>query len=382
MLKVVYSPVNAFKEIVKNPNIRGPLLIFLLFLLASAGYQYVSASKAIFEISVPEQDTWTESTALWTPEGVSVNGADRVVGNYSIVFAVSNDTQIWMKRTEIDSINCSTDEGCTGLSFRIKWTHQNNIFPTNAKLRLFSEDNSYFELDIDNKIANLSDAWYNVTVNTGPTNSDWQSSANSPNWENITGLEFELTWLASEAADLTLKIDDLYFGKLVPLLATERFTGWFIESLMTTAFSFFLGWSLYAVLLLLIIKLSGGEAGRWSVLFLVIGYTFSIRIVHVLVDAFLVSTLPPLVFPLKAWNPIPGEEGLANKLIDEIYQTNWYPTLAYSLTLPVVIVFYAWAIALSTIALHFLRDFTWRKAASISITAYLIYIFVRGFLGI
>jgi len=188
--------------------------------------------------------------------------------------------------------------------------------------------------------------------------------------------------LSSEVADLTLKIDDLYFGKHVLFLAMDRFTSWFAGSLVTTTFSFFLGWSLYAVLLLLIIKLSGSEAGPWSMLFIVIGYTFSIRIVHVLVDAFLVSTLPQLVFPLKAWNPIAGEEELASKLVDDIYQTSWYPTLAYNLTLPLVFAFYAWGIALSVIAVHFLREFTWKKAASISITAYVIYIFVRGFLGI
>jgi len=382
VLGVVYSPVKAFKEIVKNPNIKGPLLIFLLFLIASAGYQYVSASKAVFEMGTPELDEWTESTSRWTPEGVSIDDGDKVVGNYSIVSYVTNDTRVWMKITGIGSLNCSADKGCSGLSFRIKWIHQSEIFPANATLRLLSHSNRYFELDIGDKIANSSNAWGNVTVSTGLANSNWRPSVDSPDWGNITGLEFELAWLSFEVADLTLKIDDLYFGKHVIFLATERFTGWFVESLITTTFSFFLGWSLYAVLLLLIIKLSGSEAGPWSMLFIVIGYTFSIRIVHVLVDAFLVSTLPQLVFPLKAWNPIAGEEELASKLVDDIYQTSWYPTLAYSLTLPLVFAFYAWAIALSVIAIHFLREFTWKKAASISITAYVIYIFVRGFLGI
>lgn len=382
VLRVIYSPVKAFKEIVKSPSIKGPLLIFLLFMLASAGYQYVSASKAVFEIGTPERDEWTESTSLWTPEGVSIDDADKVVGNYSIVSYVTNNTRVWMRITGIGSLNSSADQGYKSLSFRIKWIHQNKTFPSsNATLRLFSGGESrYFTLDLMNLI-NVSGSWANLTVNLGSSDQGWRS-VDSPDWGNITGLKFELAWLSSEVADLTLKIDDLYFGKHVLFFATDRFTSWFVESLMTTTFSFFLGWSLYAVLLLLIIKLSGSEAGPWSMLFIVIGYTFSIRIVHVLVDAFLVSTLPQLVFPLRAWNPIAGEEELASKLIDDIYQTSWYPTLAYSLTLPLVFAFYAWAIALSVIAIHFLREFTWKKAASISITAYLIYIFVRGFLGI
>lgn len=382
MLEVIYSPVKAFKKIVKSHNVKGPLIILLLILLVTAGYQYVSASKGIFEIGTPETDEWTESTSLWAPEGVSIDGTDKFVGNYSVISSVTNDTRVWMRITGIGPLNCSTDEDYTRLSFRIKWIHQNETPPSsNATLQLFSGDESrYFTLDLANLI-NVSNTWANLTVNLGPSNQNW-SSANSPDWGNITGLEFKLAWLASDAANLTIKIDDLYFGKPVSFLAMDTFSDWFISSLMTTAINFFLAWSIYGILLLLIIKMSGSETGSWGVLFIVIGYTFSIRIIHVLIETFMVSTLPPLVFPLKAWNPIAGEEELALKLIDDLYQTNWYPTLVYNLTLPVVFAFYAWAIALSTIAIRFLREFAWKKAASVSITAYLIYIFIRGFLAI
>lgn len=380
MLGVVYSPVKAFKEIVKNPSIKGPLLIFLLILLAAAAAQYVSASKWVLETGMPEGDEWTESIYLWTSNGEISNSSDRVVGNYSVASSVANDTHVWMKLMGIGSFNCSADKGYKNLSFRIKWIHQNETFPSsNATLRLFSGDESrYFTLNLMNLI-NVSDTWANLTVNLGSSNQDWLS-VNSPDWGNITGLKFELVWL--DAANLTMKIDDLYFGKHVLFLTMDAFTGWFVGSLMNTAFSFFLGWTLYSILLLLTIKLSRSEAGPWSVLLIVIGYTLSIRIVHVLVDAFLVSTLPPLVFPLKAWNPIAGEEELASKLMDDIYQTSWYPTLAYNLSLFLMFAVHAWAIALSAIAIRFLREFTWKKAAGISIAAYFIYIFVRGFLGI
>ncbi len=382
MLGVVYSPVKAFKEIVKNPSIKGPLLIFFLFLLASAGYQYVSASKAVLEIGTPERDDWTESTSLWTPEGVSIDGLDKFVGNYSVTSFFTNDTRVWMRIADIGSFNSSADKGYKSLSFRIKWVHQDKTFPTsNATLRLFSGGESrYFSLDLMNLI-NASGTWANLTVNLDSSDQGWRS-VNSPDWGNITGLKFELAWLASDVANLTMKIDDLYFGKNVLFLAMDRFTGWFVESLIFTTFSFFVGWSLYSLLLYLTIKLFGGESGPWSVLFIVIGYASSIDIVQVLVDTFRFSTLPPLVFPQKALNPIPGEEGLARMLLDDITQTIWGPRLAYNLALPLGFAFYAWAIVLSAIAIHFLRGFTWKKAASISITAYLINIFVRGFLGI
>jgi hypothetical protein len=370
VLKVVYSPVKAFKEIVKNPNIKGPLLIFLLFLLASAGFQYVSASKFVLEIGTPEGDGWTESTVLWTPEGVSIDDEDKFVGNYSIMSFVTNNTRVWMKTTDIGSFNCSSDEGCGSLSFRIKWVHSSNMFPANTTLRLFSKNNSYFELNIDGKIANSSNTWSNVTVDIGPTNLNWRPSVDSSDWGNITGLEFELAWLAR--ANLTMKIDHLYFGKHVPLLAMNDFPERFVSSLIFIAFGFILEWGIYAIILLLLIKLAGSEAGPLRVLFIVIGYTFCIKIVESLVNAFLFSALPPLAFPLKAWDPIAGEEGLANKLLDNIYQTNWYPTLAYNLYWSLGFAFIAWAVALSAIAIRFLREFTWKKAAGIAIVAYFV----------
>jgi len=387
VLEVIYSPVKAFKKIVKNHSIKGPLIILLLILLATAGAQYVIASKWILETGTPEGDDWTESTSLWAPEGeVSIDGADKFVGNFSVMSSVTIDTRVWMKLTGIGPFDCLSDEGYKGLSFRIKWIHQNGTFPSsNATLRLFSGDESrYFTLDLINLI-NVSNMWANLTVNVGSSNQDW-SSANSPDWGNITGLEFELAWLASEAANLTMKIDDLYFGMHVPFLTMNIFTSWFVNSLTNTAFNtafyFFVEWSLYAILLLLTIKLSRSEAGPWSVLFIVIGYTFSIRIIRVLVDTFLVSTLPSLVFPLKAWNPIAGEEKLSNMLWVDIQQASWYPTLAYNLRFFLLFAVHAWAIALFAIAIHFLREFAWKKAASISITAYLIHIFIMGFLTI
>jgi len=49
VLRVLYSPVRAFEEIAETPNFKGPLLIFALIMLATAGAQYVSASKILLE---------------------------------------------------------------------------------------------------------------------------------------------------------------------------------------------------------------------------------------------------------------------------------------------------------------------------------------------
>ncbi|MDH5267870.1 MAG: hypothetical protein OEW62_09365, partial [Candidatus Bathyarchaeota archaeon] len=215
IFRVLYSPLEAFKEIAKKPDVKGPMLILLITVLVTAGAQYISASKTSFENPTPETDTWTESTSLWTSNGVLSDDTDRIVGNYSVKSFSSSDTCIWMKLTEIGPFDCSGDSGYRGFSFRIKWIHQNEMPPnSNATLQLFSyEENRYFQCNLGNNITSSSNEWANSTVSVG-IEQGWVP-VNSPDWKNITGLEFRLAWLPSDAANLTMKIDDVYFGEYV-----------------------------------------------------------------------------------------------------------------------------------------------------------------------
>jgi len=317
-----------------------------------------------------------------------VDGTDYIVGSYSVESFISNGTSIWMKTTNIGQLNCSGDEGYKGLSFRIKWIHQNGIPPSSdATLKLFSSDeNHYFELGIID-LLNSSDIWANVTVDVGPESQNWTSvQVNSSNWENITGLEFRLDWLDSDAANLTMKIDDLYFGKYNSLPATGFFSSWYIQSLMSAATDFFIRWFLFAALLWVIIKLFHGEPGRWSVLFIVIGYMFFVMypvgLVCASVDAVIFYVLPPLSFPLKAWSPINGEEKIASELVTKIYEKSWYPNVVYQLSFYITLVFYAWAIVLSAVAIRSLCGFTWKKAMVISGISYVLYLLLRSLIPI
>ena len=70
VLRTLYSPIKAFQEIVKKPDIRGPLLILVLILALTMGSQYASASKIFDEEPMTNRDEWTESTA-WTPRWAS-----------------------------------------------------------------------------------------------------------------------------------------------------------------------------------------------------------------------------------------------------------------------------------------------------------------------
>ena len=389
IFRVLYSPLEAFKEIVKKPDVKGPMLILLITVLATAGAQYISASKTFFEYPMPETDSWTESTSFWNSNGNLSIVADCVVRNYSVMSSVSNnDTCIWMKRTNIGPLNCTGAAGYRGISFRIKWVHPNGTPPSSdATLWLFSSNESrYFELDILHHISNSSNKWYNITdpVEIGPESQGWDLF-DFPDWESVTALEFRLCWPVSDAANLTMKIDELYFGNYTSYSAKGFFNEVFVHILVRTPSDFIVRWGIFTGLLLLVIKMFGGETGRWSGLFNVIGYVFSVGIISIFVEAFLINLLPPLYFPLKAWvhmllpgstHAVSGETGIAVALIEHIYQENWYSTLAYGLRDFVALVFHVWTVALGTIAIHFLREFTWKKSVAIVAMAYIMLFFV------
>ncbi|MFQ5758210.1 MAG: Yip1 family protein [Candidatus Bathyarchaeia archaeon] len=366
VLKTLYSPIKAFQEIVKKPDVKGPLLILALILIITAGLQYASASKISDEEPMTNRDEWTESTA-WIPQWAS-NGeptrdpdknASVHVGNYSIASSVVNSTYIWMKLTEVGSFNCSPNTGYERLSFWIKGKSQNGMLEDpNATLKLFSDNsNDYFKLDFGDELSNSSDEWSIVKVDLGPDGEGWER-VGSPNWENVAGVEFALAW--SVPANLTMKIDDLYFAKFVPL-TKYFFTGWF-SSLMMSALSFFFHWGVYGGILLLVVKVFGEKVGSWKALFVVVGYLFSVRIVYLLVTVVLMPILPEVRL-----------ENLAQI---------WYSTLPYQTILYFSFVTDIWMAALCTIAVRFFYTFTWKKAIGITVLASLLNFTLRPFIPI
>lgn len=366
VLKTLYSPIKAFKEIVEKPDVKGPLLILGLILILTTGLQYASASKISDEEPMTNRDEWTELTTWipqWASNGEPIRDADKFVdnyvSNYSIASSITNNTHIWMRLTGIESFNCSRNAGYERLSFWIKWKYQNGMFePTNATLKLFSDNsNDCFKLDFGDKLSNSSDQWSIVKVDLGPESENWER-VDSPDWENVTGVEFVLTWSVPE--NLTMKIDDLYFAKFVPL-AKYFFAGWFSSSMMS-ALGFFINWGVYGVILLLVIKVFGEKVGSWKALFVVVGYLFSVRIVYILTTAMLVPMLPEVRL-----------ENLAQI---------WYSTLPYQVILYFSLLTDVWIAALCTIAVRFFYTFTWKKAIGISVLVSLLNFTLRPLIPI
>ena len=54
ILKVLYSPVSAFKQIIQRPDIKGPIIILILVLIATVGRQYAVGSKIFIQTDSEE----------------------------------------------------------------------------------------------------------------------------------------------------------------------------------------------------------------------------------------------------------------------------------------------------------------------------------------
>lgn len=366
VLKTLYSPIKAFEEIVKKPDVKGPLLILVLILVLTTGSQYASASRIFDEEPMINRDEWTESIA-WAPHWAS-NGeeikrdTDKVVGNYSVTSSITNNTYIWMNLTEIGAVNCSRKSGYERLSFWIKWKSQNQTFiPPNATLRLFSNNgNGYFMLDFNHELSNSSDEWNNIKIDLGPESEnyeDWKH-VGAPNWEKVTGIQFALAWAVPE--NLTMRIDDLYFAKFLPI-ARYFFSGLY-GSLTMSAINFLISWGVYGIIIFLVIKMFGEKVEFGKKLFLVVGYLFSVRIVHILVAVALIPTLPEIRL-----------ENLAQI---------WYSTLSYQAIGYFSLVTDVWMALLCAIAVRSLCTLKWGKAISISVLASVINFILISFMTI
>jgi len=384
VFEVLYSPVKAFKKIIEKPNLKGVLLILTLFMCFTVVEQYVIASKLLLLDQTPDNDDWTESTALWASNGLlSIDGVDYKVGNYSVESFVSNGTSIRMNITNIGPLDCLEDKSYKELFFWIKWIHENGVPSSNATLRLFSVSESYFERSLIN--LSTSGEWSNVTVNIGPQSQDW-NSIKSPNWQNVTGLEFRLVW--PTPANLTLKIDDLHFRRYSSSIERGLFTGSVILVLTSAALEFSMNWILWAGVLLLIAKVFREEGGPWTTFFIIIGYVFMVTVVYTIASVALISMLPSLNLPTKTWPPTTDAETNA---VSAVFEERWSPNWSYRLYtalyfIPGIPIYFpllreVWTLFLCTVAIRLLRGITWGRATSVSVVAFILRSILRLFFG-
>ncbi len=168
-------------------------------------------------------------------------------------------------------------------------------------------------------------------------------------------------------------------GTYIPLTATDLFSDRLISTLTATMFSFFLNWLIYGAAFLLILKVFRAKEGPWHLLFIIIGYTFIVAAVFVLVNAILISTLPTINFDFKTWTQAFLEMNVeAQDSVFQEFEKNWAPLLAFQIGSYLFIAVEVWTVALGAIAIHFLREVSWNKAIIISAIVSVVSLFLRA----
>ena len=369
IVEILYSPVKAFRKIIEKPDFKGVLLVLLLVIASTVVFQFVYNSKQLYENRAPENDDWTEALTnphSWVSNGLpSLDDADYEMGNSSVTSSAPNATSIWLNVADFDSINCSGEKGYNEMFFWIKWVNEAETVPSSGTLRLFSgSEDSYFE-SIITEFSSSSGEWTNATLKVG-SDQGW-SSTNSPDWQNITGIEFNLVWL--DSANLTMKVDGLFFRNYVSPIEALGFSVAMFSLFVSAAFSIAMNWILWAGVVIIVAKLFGEDLGRWNVFFVIIGHAFIVAAVYTLVSALAFSSLPVVSLPL--------DYDLQIAVFNEL----WLPNLAYQVGTLILWAGEVWIAALSAVVIRLMKNTTWGKAATIAALAFAVRFVLRLFIG-
>ncbi|MFZ7137635.1 MAG: hypothetical protein ACOWW1_04360 [archaeon] len=355
ILEVIYAPVKAFKKIIEKPDFKGVAIVLLLVIASAVAVQYVASSKQFLEVRVPEDENWTEELFdqhVWSSNGeLSKDTLNYKVGNSSISSTVT-DSNIGLKVTAFDPINCSEGTEYTELFFWINCTNDAGESPVSGTIKLFSgSESSYFEQDIVSFLGSNSE-WTNTTLNIG-SSQGWDP-VNSPDWENITGVELELAW--ADSANLNVNVDGLVFRTF----ATSIEMGTFYIEIISVVLQAGMTWVVWGGLLIIIAKLFNEDLGKWNVFFIIIGYIFIVTVITNIITGIVATNLPELTYVL---DPTSTYYYARNATV-------WAENLGYQLLTPLLWVGYVWTTGLSAIIIHEMKEIPWGKALTISVIAF------------
>lgn len=379
ILKTLYAPHKAFKEIIQNPKYVGPLLILVMLVVANVAFIYVAASKTYVERSVPtgeKLDEWTENSTLWvvlpntaiTESSDCINGS--FYGNRSIAFAVTDATQVWTELDNIGPVNCSSPDEYTQLSFRAKWTSPETK-PINMTIKLFSNSSSnYYSYNPTMDSLNLTQGvWNNLTIPIGTE--AWTPSNISSDLRNITGLGLELTWNAN--ANITLLVDGLFFHGPFNSFFENAGNIYMINYALLAFMQFVVTWVLLSGLTYIVSKAFGGKL-VWKPLLVLIGFALITMFVQVVVNTVAYVSMPNVHYP---FDLLVGVQGEGKAAADVVNSQTWM--VAYVQRFMQIAV-WIWTIALTALAVRFLAAISWLKCAAVGAMAYFVALLAESFI--
>jgi hypothetical protein len=379
IVKVLYAPHKAFKEIMQNPKLKGPILILLLFTAVYTAYAYTVRSKTYDEQILPsftKGDEWTENSTLWTwTSNAQVAESDDHIGggycgNWSIQFSAINETQVYMQLANIGPVNCSGAEGYKNMSFRVKLASPSVTELENASVYLFSNQADFFYYNLTQQLSQFnSTVWNNLTIALGPK-SDWTNSTVNADWSSITSLSFEFT--LPEKTNMTIHLDGLFF-RGVFILALDNLTANILPISLQALTQFVTRWIIIAALLFIMIR-GFGTKTAWQPILVLVGFVLITMLIEGMIDTAAFSTLPRIYYPFELASGIQGEAQIAyNTLATETW-------LVYQIFRFTQIAMIVWTVLLCSVALRTSIGLSLTKSALISTVAFFVSMLAESFI--
>jgi len=436
-LKVIISPLEAFKEINQNPDLKGIALILGLVLAATGGIYYAESFKVFVSVSereplLPKLYTFSDAYVYMTTFGnYTFQSSQPYIMNYTFVDAtplieqnffwvnttkpltpvepmitVANDTfyqttvKLYQNTTEVGNLTLTTTfhsdtkpEMSALLTKSAQWDLGN--FTVNWFIRspytFLANGTTAINLASQTTFILLKENVDRAELGNSASHNDWMNSV-LVDWSKhgnatlyggyFTPLTYSGSWLNVVFNLNDAEINSTTVGLTYSnLIAANLFAGILSQALIETVLAFVFNWVIYATVLLLVLRLLGEKGGSWRPFFVVVGYAFSIVIIQLTVSALLVATLPEIRLQTASWPPT-GQDAVA---VAYNFSETWGPTLAYQaflyLNFPLLNLFDIWLVGLSVIVVHVVSETMWRKAAMISTIAFVFRLFLRLFLG-
>ena len=309
IVKLIYAPHKAFKEIAKNMKYRGPILVMILFILASLGSEYARDSKIFVQQTLPvsldpnNPSSWTQNASMWTSNAeISTTDKDTILGK-SVQFNRSDAVDVWMELDNIGPIDCAVADGYKNITLSMKYTSSLGSIPQNLSLYLFSSsktDNFYRNVTESINMTGTDD-WVNFTVPLGPAAEGWLRSNADATWSSITGLRVEVMWENSSQSNLTVLISNLFF-------LSSRFEPWIsyfspVTSVFNAVIVFALNWMIFSLVLYGAARLSRVKSALRTFL-MIIGYSLIGFVFLQIILGIFYYTIPPLYISLDTVFPV------------------------------------------------------------------------------
>ncbi len=322
ILKVIYAPHKVFKDIVSNPKYLGAILVLVLFIALSIGYEYSQFSKTYTEQTTPTIDqlgNFINATAWQSNSNVALtnnfddffnysvyvagfglpptdsNAYYSLFGNSSLQMQANGTNTIVAALTNTTDVDCSPS-GFQNLSITLKQMQPNGA-PQNVTLALYSlSDTSFYQYDLTSDLSSASTIgqWNNLTITLGPNATGWTESG-TPTWSNITSLTLSFTYPTS--SNITIQVGALFFHGEYLTPVQYNSTGILLQFLQLFTLQFIFSWFILTGLIYILCRYLLKSAVLWKPLFTAIGFAMMVMVIRALVNFAATLTLPTVYYP-------------------------------------------------------------------------------------